>query len=273
MKKRLYLCGLFIFLMLQMTAQEQSDCAVENTVFREGERITYTLSYNWFFVWTDVGIVNFTVNDTSLFGREVYNLRGEGRTFSFYDWFFQVRDVYESWVDPVSLEPVYYKRDVDEDGYLIDITYKYDYENGKAYSSVKKTGKKHFLDTLDLPACTYDIISVIYHARNIDFDNYEIDEKIPMKILLDNELTDIYIRYKGKEEKRVRHIGKFRCIKFTGSLIAGSVFKGGEDLEVWVTDDKNRVPVWIESPIIVGTVKARLTGYDGLKFPLESKIK
>ena len=91
--------------------------------------------------------------------------------------------------------------------------------------------------------------------------------------MLDNELHTVYIRYKGQEVKKVRGVGKFNTIMFTGSLVAGDVFQGGEDLKIWVTDDENRIPVWIESPIIVGTVKARLVGYKGLKHPLKSMIK
>ena len=199
-------------------------------------------------------------------------LRGTGITFSFYDWFYQVRDVYTSWVDPNTLLPVYYHRDVNEGGYIINIKYNYDYDNMVAYSESFKTKKPLWYDTIPIPKCTYDLISVIYQARNIDFSQVKKNEQIPFKILLDNELHDVYIRYKGKEIKKVRGVGKFNCIKFTGSLVAGDVFKGGEDLTIWVSDDQNRIPVWIESPIIVGTIKARLVKYDGLKYPLKSLI-
>ena len=56
-------------------------------------------------------------------------------------------------------------------------------------------------------------------------------------------------------------------------LVAGSVFKGGENLTVWITNDRNKVPVFVETPIIVGSVKVRLQAYDNLKYPLDSKIK
>ena len=115
-------------------------------------------------------------------------------------------------------------------------------------------------------------MSIIYYARSIDFSKYEVGEKIPLSLLLDSQLEPVYIRYQGKEEKRVRGMGKFNTIKFTGYLVPGDVFKGGEDLEVWVTDDRNRLPVWIESPIKVGKVKARMVDYKGLKYELNSKI-
>jgi len=256
-----------------LSAQNKYPCEIKNNAFKSGETLDYVITYNWFLVWTDVGAVRFEAKKEKMFNKEVYNLKGTGITFSFYDWFFQVRDVYQSWVNTDNLLPVYYHRDVDEDGYLIDIKYTYDFNNLLAYSEIEKPRKPYRRDTVALNPCTYDVISVIYRARNIDFSKYKKDEQIPFTILLDNELHEVYIRYKGKEEKKVRGVGKFNTIKFTGSLVAGDVFQGGEDLMIWVTDDENRIPVWVESPIIVGTVKARLVGYDGLKHPLKSLIK
>jgi len=252
---------------------QSNPCEIQNNAFQTGENLAYVITYNWFFVWTDVGGVRFEVTEDKMFGQEVLNLKGTGVTFSFYDWFFQVRDVYQSWVQPENLLPVYYHRDVNEDGYLIDIKYQFDYDNMVAYSETVKRKRPLKKDTIEIAPCTYDVMSVIYQARNIDFSKYKKDEQIPFKILLDNEIHEVFIRYKGKEAKKVRGVGKFNTIKFTGSLVAGDVFQGGEDLQIWVTDDENRIPVWIESPIIVGTIKARLVGYEGLKHPLKSMIR
>ncbi len=262
-----------LIIIMAMPSMPQDNCEIKNKAFQTGEIVDYVITYNWFLVWTDVGGVRFEANKDKMFGEDVINLKATGITYTFYDWFFPVYDVYQSWVKPENLLPVYYHRDVDEGGYLIDIKYTFDYDSMLAYSEVEKTHKPYFRDTIEIPPCTYDVVSVIYQARNIDFSKYEVDEKIPFKILLDNEMHDIYIRYKGKEERKVRGVGKFRCLKFTGSLVAGDVFKGGEDLVFWVTDDENRIPVWAESPIIIGTIKARLVNYEGLKYPMKSMIK
>lgn len=262
----LFFCSFFLF------AQEK-DCEIKNIAFKPGEKLNYVITYNWFLVWTDVGGVEFEATKTRMFDQDVINLKGTGVTFSFYDWFFQVRDVYQSWVRPDNLLPVYYHRDVNEDGYIIDYKYKYDFENLVAYSERIKTRKPFKQDTVQIYPCTYDVVSVIYQARNIDFSKVKKNEVIPFKILLDNEIHEVYIRYKGKEVKKVRGVGKFNTIMFTGSLVAGDVFQGGEDLKIWVSDDENKIPVWIESPIIVGTVKARLVDYEGLRHPLKSMIK
>ena len=271
MYKYIFLLAL-VFSTSLLNAQNKTACEIQNNAFQSGEVLNYVITYNWFLVWTDVGAVKFEAKAEKLFNKDLLMLKGTGVSFPFYDWFFEVRDTYTSWVYPRNLLPVYFKRDVNEGGYIIDIKYKFDYQKQVAYSESFKTRKPLRHDTIPIPKCTYDVISVIYQARNIDFSKAKIDEKIPFTILLDKELHNVYIRYKGKEVKRVRGVGKFNCIKFTGSLVAGDVFKGGEDLTIWVTDDQNHIPVWIESPIIVGTIKARLVGYEGVKHPLKSMI-
>jgi len=250
-----------------------SNCGDLDPVFQNGEKLKYIMTYNWFLVWTDVGEASFEIEKENKFGQEVYHMIGKGKSYPFYDWFYEVRDKYESWVDPQTLRPVFYKRDVNEGGYNLDITYRYNWQDTVAYSNSKKNEKPLKVDTIKLPPCTFDIVSIIYHARMIDYTQYSKEERIPLNLLLDSKMEHVYIRYQGKETKRVRGLGKFDCIKFSGYLVKGDIFDGGEDLEVWVTDDKNRIPVWIESPIKVGKIKARLANFKNLKYPLDSKIK
>lgn len=81
----------------------------------------------------------------------------------------------------------------------------------------------------------------------------------------------MYVRYLGKETIKTRY-GKFRCIKFKPLLLKGSIFEGGEKMTVWVTDDGNRLPVRIESPITVGSIKVDMMSYYNLRYPLTSLI-
>lgn len=271
-----FLLSIFLVILSISALKSQKsydECSELDPVYQSGEKLKYIMTYNWFLVWTDVGEATFEVRKENKFGQEVYHFIGKGKSYPFYDWFYEVRDIYESWIDTETYRPIFYKRDVNEGGYHIDITYDYNWTDTVAYANSKKTRKPLKVDTIKLPSCTYDVVSLIYHARTIDFSKYDVGEKIPLNLLLDSQIENIYIRYQGKEQKRVRGLGKFNCIKFSGYLVKGDVFKGGEDLEVWVTDDKNRIPVWIESPIKVGKIKARLSKYKNLKYDMEAKIK
>ena len=66
------------------------------------------------------------------------------------------------------------------------------------------------------------------------------------------------------------HDGKsYETLKFSILLVEGTIFKGGEDLLVWITADKNRVPLLVEAKILVGTVKASFKYAVNLKYPLK----
>jgi hypothetical protein len=90
-------------------------------------------------------------------------------------------------------------------------------------------------------------------------------------MFIDNEVHDLFIRYVGKEVVKTRY-GKYNAIKFKPLLIKGTIFEGGEKMAVWVSDDRNHVPLRIESPITVGSVKVDMKGYSNLRYPMSSQI-
>jgi hypothetical protein len=111
----------------------------------------------------------------------------------------------------------------------------------------------------------------MYYSRNIDFNKYKPGDKIPFTIFLDNEVYNMYIRYQGKQTVKTRY-GKFRAIVFKPLLVKGTLFEGGEKMTVYVSDDANKLPLRIESPLLVGSVKVDLMSYQNLRFPLTSLI-
>ena len=90
-------------------------------------------------------------------------------------------------------------------------------------------------------------------------------------MFLDNEVYNLYIKYMGKEDVKTRY-GKFHTIKFKPLLVKGTLFQGGEKMTVWVSDDPNHIPLRIESPIVVGSIKVDMMGYKNLRYPLSSMM-
>ncbi len=237
-------------------------CGLRNTAFQEGEIVNYNVYYSIIGLYINAGNASFEVNQEKLNNKPVYHVTGKGSSNSNYDWIFKVRDRYESFIDTNTLQPLKFIRDVDEGGYKIneDVTFNKDVNTAVSAKGVVK-----------IPACIQDVISSIYYARNIDFSKYNPDEKTPFTMFLDNEVYNLYIKYIGKEEIKTRY-GKFKAIKFSPLLVKGTIFSGGEKMMVWVTDDANRIPIRIESPISVGSVKVDMMGYRGLRYPLSSLI-
>ncbi|WEK37422.1 MAG: DUF3108 domain-containing protein [Candidatus Pseudobacter hemicellulosilyticus] len=235
-------------------------CGIRNTSFQAGESITFKVFYTVVGAYFGAGEATFNTELEKLNNKPVYHVTGEGKTYSFYDNFFRVRDKYETFIDTATLQPLRFIRNVDEGGYkkFENVTFNKATNTAVTTKGVFKT-----------PECVQDVLSAIFYARNIDFDKYKSGDKINFSLFLDNEVYEMYIRYLGKETVKTKY-GKFRAIKFKPLLIKGTIFEGGEKMTVWVSDDRNRLPVRIESPISVGSVKVDMISYRNLRYPLSS---
>jgi hypothetical protein len=237
-------------------------CSIRNNSFRNGEKISLVVFYNALGIYVNAGTANFVVNSERLNNKPVYHVIGTGVTNSKYDWIFKVRDRYETYIDTLTLRPYKFIRNVDEGGYkkYENITF-----NQNANTALSTDG------VYKVPNCIQDVVSSMYYARNIDFDAYKVGDKIPFSMFLDNEVYNMYLRYLGKETIKTRY-GKFKAIKFKPLLVKGTLFEGGEKMTVYVSDDQNKLPLRIESPLVVGSVKVDLMSYQNLRYPLSSLV-
>lgn len=267
-----FIIVLLILITPSINAQDSSKCKIANTTFLPGEEYSYVIAYNWFVVFSEVGLVKFTVKKDQIFNQPAYHFIGEGRTFNWWDKFFRVRDKYESWVREDNLRPLFFQRNTREGNWRQHESYTFDGDSLIYRKSKVKEDPTRY-DTLKIDACTWDIMSSILHTRNFDYSEYEVGEKIPVSIALDREVYDLYFRYMGLEEIKVKELGTFECMKFTVLLVEGTMFHEGEDMLLWVTNDKNQIPVYVESPILIGNIKARLVSIKGNRHPLTSKKK
>ena len=230
----------------------------QNQPFKIGEKINYNIYYNIGFIWMNAGEVYFKVHNKTVQEADYYHYKSYGRTISSYDWFYKVRDTYESIASKETLLPHAYSRNTSEGGFAVNNRYIFSYKNKKIYSNIENSKQTQKKDTLELKNNTYDPLSMIYYARSIDFSKYKIGEKIPIRLLMSNEIFDLYIRYLGEEKIKDRNNKEYDCIKFSAMLVEGSIFSRGENMFVWVTNDEKKIPVVIEAKILVGSIKAYL---------------
>ncbi len=260
--KTTFLITLFLIFSRYSSAGDDF-CLARNRAFAQGERVTFKVFYSVIGIYVDAGTAHFAVAREQYNNRPVYHVVANGFSNPRYDWIFKVRDRYESYMDTGTLRPYRFVRDVQEGGYKKQEDVKFNDPSGTAVSTRGE---------FQVPACIQDVISAVYHARNLDFDHYKSGEKIPFSMFIDDKTYHLYIRYMGKEEIRTKY-GRFRAIKLKPMLIRGNAFSGGEKMTLWVSDDPNHIPLRIESPISVGSVKVDMMGYANLRYPLSSQIK
>jgi hypothetical protein len=270
MKKLCHVIVIALLISVTGQAQTNKSCKIVNTSFLAGEQTSYIISYNWFVIFSEVGTVSMNITSEKLFGFDTYHLSAEGKSYSWWDSFFKVRDKYETWVRQDNLRPLFFQRNTHEGDFRQHESYSFKGDSViLRKSKVNEKGVR--FDTMKIGPCTYDIMSSLLYARNFDFSNPKVGQKFPVAVALDNEVYDLYFRYQGLENVKIKELGTFECMKFSVMLVEGTMFHEGENMVLWVTNDKNHIPVYIESPILIGNIKARLVQIKGNRYPLTSK--
>jgi hypothetical protein len=246
---------LVLFILLQGAVYGQNI----QQAFEPGEWLKFRIHY---------GILNASyatlhVKTDSVGQVPVYHVVGKGRTTGFASIFFKVDDTYESYFGMDKGQPFKFIRKVDEGGYTKDIEVNFDYASKEAILDDKKNNKRF---NFKLEEDLQDLVSAFYYLRNNHrAEDLVIGESIVLNMLYDDDgIFKFKLKYLGKEILRTK-FGKVECLKFRPYVQSGRVFKEQESLTLWVSNDLNKIPIRIKADLAVGSLKADLDGYNGLK--------
>jgi hypothetical protein len=253
-------------LLFSLPSFAQSVNKVKNEAFIAGEHLKYRAYYDSYLsgkVTAGVATLDVKFEKKNISGREVYQIIGEGHSKGAFSLFYKVDDRFESFTDCEYLVPWMFIRRTLEGDYKYSDDIKFNQFSG-SYSSTRANKK--------MPAGTHDILSALYYARTLDFSNVRIGDTFPVNFLLDDSVYVSVIKYVGRDDVMI-DAGNFHCLRFQPMVITGNVFSQPYPMDVWITDDKNHLPVLAKSGVIVGSVKMELIEYKGLANPLTSKFK
>lgn len=243
---------------------------LSNFSFSAGEKLVYKIFYNWNFVWIPAGEITLEVKDDNHY----YHIEVTGKTYPSYEWFYKVRDKYHSYIDKKTGLPKLYIRDIQQGDYRQYEKIIFDYEKNIATCFTGKTMNDLKSVELNLDKNYYDMISSMYFLRNINLDKLKTHNKTGFNIILDNEKYELSLQYKAeKDNLKIKDSGTYKASHLVADVIAGKVFKSGVQMNFWIAQDSNALPVLLESPLIVGSVKGVLSSYSNLKYPFLAKTK
>ncbi len=232
----------------------------KESTFKPGEWLKFRLHYGAL----NASYATLHVKSDSIKGEPVYHVVGKGKTTGWASLFFKVDDTYESYFSKKDGKPYKFVRKIDEGGYKKDLEIDFDHKESKAILNDKKNKKK---TSFDLQDSIQDLISAFYFLRNnYDADSLKVGKSIKMRMLYDDDgIFNFKLKYLGKEVLKTKY-GKVECHKFRPLVQSGRVFKEKESLSLWVSTDKNRIPIRISAKLAVGAIKADLEAYNGLKY-------
>jgi hypothetical protein len=244
------------------TDTNNHECHNRNTSFKNGELLRYKVYYQINLIWIPAGETTLQLSESEKY----YEIEVKGRSYSAYDNFFRVRDYFYSKIDKKEMKPVEFVRIISEGNYTKFDSIYFDYQHGAAKCINGKTKKEAVTSYKPIETCLHDLLSVMYMLRNVNVNSYKTGDRIDTKLLLDKEVIPIGAIFGGKEKnKKIKGLGKLSTLKIEPDLVAGEVFKKADKMIIWVSDDQNKIPLLIETPVKVGNVKAVLTDWKNLR--------
>lgn len=253
MYNKLFLCFLSILLSSDSTYRY-----VNNDSFTRGEVLEYRCHYG--FINAGVGKVEVNNKLYKINNRICYKVKVYGKSIGAFDLFLKIRDTWISYIDTTSMISHKFYRNIQEGRYRLSETLNFDQKNHIVEVTIKDK-KSEWYNVLEN---TQDMISAYYYLRTFDFDQLSIGDTISLNTFFEDEIYDFKLKYMGKGKVQSK-LGTFGAIKLIPVIPENDLFEQGNSIRIWLSDDKNKIPIKIEADMFVGVVELELKKYKGLK--------
>lgn len=233
--------------------------------YDSGEWFKFRIHYGFI----NAGYATLELQEATKNNKKIFHAIGKGYTVGMSRFFFRVNDNYESYFDKKTNKPFQFVRKIDEGGYSKD-------QEGFFNQNTNKVLIKNYKDktekTFNVTENVQDIVSTFYFLRNHPAVNtMKVGEYIAVDMFFDDEITKFKLKFIGREDLKTK-FGTVPTMIFRPVVQSGRVFKEEESLTVWISDDENKVPMRIKADLAVGSIKADLEGFKGLKNPFMIKL-
>jgi hypothetical protein len=234
--------------------------------FDTGEYFKFRIHYGL----VNAGYATLELQEANRGGKKMYHAIGKGYTVGMSRFFFKVDDTYESYFDKNTGIPIQFVRKIDEGGYTKNQEGFINQASNKVLLKDYKRKKEY---NYVVPDNVHDVISMFYFLRNHpNIDKMKVGEAITVDIFFDDETIKFKLKYIGTEDISTK-FGVIPTMIFRPLVQSGRVFKEEESLTVWISDDDNKIPVRIKASLAVGSIKADIESFKGLKHSFKVKAK
>jgi len=230
---------------------------LENDSFTSGEKLEYKVHYG--LINAAEAVIDIDNDIQTINNRPCYKVNVFGKTTGSFDFFLRVRDTWRSYIDTVSIVPQRFHRNIEEGKYRKKENIMFDH-----YKNLATVEGKKETNTYKVPDNVQDIVSGIYYLRTLDYDKRKVGEPIRIQGFFDEEVFDFTVTYRGKTTVETK-AGNIKAIRLVPKMPKNKLFDGEDAISVYLSDDKNKIPVLIQAEMFVGSVKVDLYKYKGLK--------
>jgi len=243
--------------------------------FKEGEMLKYDVNFKWGLVMMKAGTANYDIKKSFFENNPTYKATLDFRTTSFFDGIFKIRDTLISHVS-TDLEPLYHIRKVNEGKtrFWEEVFIKtYSANFTKARVKKQNTEMVKFDTIIVANNAGYDMLSIFMFARTLDYSQLTPEQTFRISSFIGKDKVNITAHYKGQSVVEKGDNIKYRAHLLVIDIVDEAFKESKNAMEIWVSDDKNHVPLKIKAKLRIGAAEANLTSWQNLKYPLTSEIR
>lgn len=245
--------------------------------FQEGEILNYDIRYKYGLVVMKGGTARYKVNFSNYENEPVVQSTLDFKTSSFFDKIYKIRDTLISYASIPKIDPLYHRRSVHEGGSAGFIEEMKILKHSDTYteaSVLRYRGDHIMVDTIiSAENQGYDLLNIFLFIRNLDYSNLSVGETKNLASFLGRRKVNIILRYQGQSIVEKSETHKFKALKFDIDITDDVFTESSNAMEVWISDDKNRIPIKLKAKLKIGAAEADMTSYKNLKYPFTSEIR
>ena len=233
---------------------------IVNDAFDVGERLTFDVNYG--FITAGEAVLEVPAFD-SIAGRKCFRVEFRVNSLPSFSWIYRVQDRYVTYIDVATIAPWKFEQHVREGSYSRDFIAEFAQRRNLAKTS------EH---TYKIPQYVHDILSAFYYARTIDYGPLKAGDQVLLSNFYKDTTYDLVIRVLGRQQLEVAG-GTFNTVVIEPLVREGGLIKSEGRIVVWLTDDERKIPIRVNTKVVIGSIDTELKGYTGVKGPVRSRVK
>lgn len=267
---------IFLFLALASNAQPAEkpldDLLTASRSINPGEYFTYRVHYGF----VSGGLVVMSIDPAIhlVNERPCYKIDVNGESTGLLYIFLKMKNHFGSYLDTTTLIPQYFYRNIHEGTYRKNEKINFDHQKKLVIVEQLDNQGSHVTakNEFAVPDNVQDIVSTWYALRNVDFSQVQTGDILYTPVFFDDVLYEKFKTKFLRKETIKTKLGRIPTLVLAPlvpfSSTGKTIFAGENSVELFLSDDENKIPVKIKIKLLIGAVEIDLISCKGLKAPL-----
>ncbi len=233
---------------------------IQNEAFGVGERLVFDVNFG--FITAGEAVMTIPSYD-SIASRKCYRIQFTVNSLPSFSWIYKVEDRYLTFIDVQAIAPLRFEQHIHEGSFTRDFVAEFDQQKRIARTSGGQYPIQQYV---------HDILSAFYFVRTVDFSSFKTGDMMTLYNFYGDKSYELGVRFLGRQDLEVA-AGTFRTIVVEPLVKEGGLFKSEGRIVVWLTDDAVKMPVRVNTKVVIGSIDTELREYSGLVAPLTARVR